>query len=83
MRSLTGEWQGYFQLRVGDYRVIFTIAKDEPTVVSVRGKFPEVGRAAMFYFSGAFSSGFVPMNSFLPSGNVRSRPFARLAPSLA
>ena len=36
VRTLTGEWQGHFRLRVCDYRVIFTIAKDEITVIRVR-----------------------------------------------
>jgi mRNA-degrading endonuclease RelE of RelBE toxin-antitoxin system len=36
VRTLTGEWEGYFRLRLGDYRVIFTIAKDEITVIRVR-----------------------------------------------
>ena len=36
VRTLTGEWQGHFRIRVGDYRVIFTISKDEITIVRVR-----------------------------------------------
>jgi mRNA-degrading endonuclease RelE of RelBE toxin-antitoxin system len=36
VRTLTGEWQGHFRLRVGDYRVIFSIMKDEITVMRVR-----------------------------------------------
>jgi len=36
VKMLTGQWQGYFRLRVGDYRVIFTITKDETTVIRVR-----------------------------------------------
>jgi mRNA interferase RelE/StbE len=36
VRTLTGEWQRHFRLRVGDYRVIFTILKDEITVMRVR-----------------------------------------------
>jgi mRNA interferase RelE/StbE len=36
VRMLTGEWQGHFRLRVGDYRVIFTISKDEITIIRVR-----------------------------------------------
>lgn len=36
VKMLTGHWQGHFRLRVGDYRVIFTIAKDEITVIRVR-----------------------------------------------
>jgi mRNA interferase RelE/StbE len=36
VRTLTGEWQRHFRLRVGDYRVISTILKDEITVMRVR-----------------------------------------------
>jgi mRNA interferase RelE/StbE len=36
VKMLTGQWQGYFRLRVGDYRVVFTIAKDQITVIRVR-----------------------------------------------
>jgi mRNA interferase RelE/StbE len=36
VRTLSGKWQGHFRLRVGDYRVIFTILKDEITVMRVR-----------------------------------------------
>jgi mRNA-degrading endonuclease RelE of RelBE toxin-antitoxin system len=36
VRMLSGQWQGYFRLRVGDYRVISTISKDEITVARVR-----------------------------------------------
>ena len=36
IRALTGQWQGYFRLRVGNYRVIFAIAPDEITVVRAR-----------------------------------------------
>ncbi len=36
VRALTGEWHGNFRLRVGDYRVIFTVAPDEITVIRVR-----------------------------------------------
>jgi mRNA-degrading endonuclease RelE of RelBE toxin-antitoxin system len=36
IKALAGEWQGHFRLRVGDYRVIFTIAPDEITIVRVR-----------------------------------------------
>jgi mRNA interferase RelE/StbE len=36
VRTLTGEWQGHFRPRVGDYRVIFTFLKDEIMVMRVR-----------------------------------------------
>jgi mRNA interferase RelE/StbE len=36
VRALAGHWQGHFRIRLGDYRVIFTIAPDEITVVRVR-----------------------------------------------
>lgn len=36
VKALIGEWQGHFRLRVGDYRVIFTIAPEEITIVRVR-----------------------------------------------
>jgi mRNA interferase RelE/StbE len=36
VKALTGEWQGYFRIRVGDYRVIFMVAPEEITIVRVR-----------------------------------------------
>jgi mRNA-degrading endonuclease RelE of RelBE toxin-antitoxin system len=36
IKALAGKWQGYFRLRVGDYRIIFTAAPDEITIVRVR-----------------------------------------------
>ena len=36
IKALTGKWQGHFRIRVGDYRVVFTIAPDEITVIRVR-----------------------------------------------
>ncbi len=36
IKMLTGKWQGYFRLRVGDYRVVFTISTDEITIIRVR-----------------------------------------------
>jgi mRNA interferase RelE/StbE len=36
VKVLSGQWQGHFRLRVGDYRVIFTITDDEITVIRVR-----------------------------------------------
>ncbi|MBL8231346.1 MAG: type II toxin-antitoxin system RelE/ParE family toxin [Bryobacterales bacterium] len=36
VKALAGEWQGHFRLRVGDYRVIFTISSEEITIIRVR-----------------------------------------------
>ncbi len=36
VKALTGDWQGYFRLRVADYRVIFTITPEEITIMRVR-----------------------------------------------
>jgi mRNA interferase RelE/StbE len=36
VKALGGQWRGYFRIRVGDYRVIFTIAPDEMTIVRAR-----------------------------------------------
>jgi mRNA-degrading endonuclease RelE of RelBE toxin-antitoxin system len=36
VRALTGQWQGYFRIRVGDYRVSFMVAPEEITIVRVR-----------------------------------------------
>ncbi len=36
IKALSGEWNGYFRLRVGDFRVIFQAAPDEITIVRVR-----------------------------------------------
>ena len=36
IRALVGEWQGYFRLRAGDYRVIFTLSPEEITIARVR-----------------------------------------------
>ena len=36
VKALTGEWQGYSRLRVGDYRVILSAGPDEITVIRVR-----------------------------------------------
>ncbi|MBZ5727499.1 MAG: type II toxin-antitoxin system RelE/ParE family toxin [Acidobacteriia bacterium] len=35
VKALAAEWQGHFRLRVGDYRIIFTILPDEITIVRV------------------------------------------------
>ena len=36
VKALSGQWQGYFRLRVGDYRVIFAISPAEITILRVR-----------------------------------------------
>ena len=36
IKALAGQWQGHFRLRVGDHRVIFSIAPDEITIIRVR-----------------------------------------------
>ena len=36
VRALTGQWQGYFRIRVGDYRVLFVVTSEEITIVRVR-----------------------------------------------
>jgi mRNA-degrading endonuclease RelE of RelBE toxin-antitoxin system len=36
VKSLAGQWQGYFRLRAGDYRVIFAISPEEITIARVR-----------------------------------------------
>lgn len=36
IKALSGEWNGYFRLRVGDFRVIFQATPDEITIVRVR-----------------------------------------------
>jgi mRNA interferase RelE/StbE len=36
VKALAGEWQGYSRLRVGDYRVIFSVGPDEITILRVR-----------------------------------------------
>jgi mRNA interferase RelE/StbE len=33
VRALAGAWQGYFRLRVGDYRVIFAIVPNKITII--------------------------------------------------
>ena len=35
-KGLGGEWQGYFRLRIGDYRIIMAIAPEEITLMRVR-----------------------------------------------
>lgn len=36
IKALSGEWDGYFRLRVGDFRVIFQMIPEEITVLRVR-----------------------------------------------
>jgi mRNA-degrading endonuclease RelE of RelBE toxin-antitoxin system len=36
IKALGGEWQGYFRLRIGDYRIIVAMTREEVTVVRVR-----------------------------------------------
>lgn len=36
LKALSGEWEGYCRLRVGDFRVIFRPAPEEIAIVRVR-----------------------------------------------
>jgi mRNA-degrading endonuclease RelE of RelBE toxin-antitoxin system len=36
IKALSGEWDGYFRLRVGDFRVIFQITPEAVAIVRVR-----------------------------------------------
>jgi mRNA-degrading endonuclease RelE of RelBE toxin-antitoxin system len=36
IKALSGEWDGYFRLRVGDFRVIFQITPKAITIAGVR-----------------------------------------------
>ena len=36
IRALSGEWDGYFRLRLGDFRVIFQIVPEAIVIVRVR-----------------------------------------------
>ena len=36
IKALSGEWDGYCRLRVGDYRVIFRIGPKEMVIVRIR-----------------------------------------------
>jgi mRNA interferase RelE/StbE len=36
IKALSGEWDGYFRLRVGDFRVIFHAAPEEMIIVRIR-----------------------------------------------
>ena len=35
-KPMPQEWQGYFRLRIGDYRIIMAIAPEEITLMRVR-----------------------------------------------
>jgi mRNA interferase RelE/StbE len=36
IKALAGEWLGYFRLRVGDYRAIFSVSPKEIVILRVR-----------------------------------------------
>ena len=36
IKALSGDWDGYFRLRVGDFRVIFQTSPEEIAIVRVR-----------------------------------------------
>jgi mRNA-degrading endonuclease RelE of RelBE toxin-antitoxin system len=36
IRALSGEWDGYWRLRVGDFRVTFRMAPEEMVIVRIR-----------------------------------------------
>jgi len=36
IKALSGEWDGTFRLRVGDFRVIFRLVPEEVTILRVR-----------------------------------------------
>jgi mRNA interferase RelE/StbE len=36
IKALSGEWDGHFRLRVGDFRVVFQIVPEEITILRVR-----------------------------------------------
>ncbi len=36
IKALSGDWDGYFRLRVGDFRVIFQITSEAIAIVRVR-----------------------------------------------
>jgi len=38
IKALSGEWDGYFRLRVGEFRVIFQAAPDEISIIRVRNR---------------------------------------------
>ncbi len=36
IKALSGDWDGYYRLRVGDFRVIFTIASEGIVIARIR-----------------------------------------------
>ena len=36
LKALAGQWQRYFRLRIGEYRIILAIAPEEITIMRVR-----------------------------------------------
>jgi mRNA interferase RelE/StbE len=36
IKALSGEWEGYYRLRIGDFRVIFRIVPEEMLIVRIR-----------------------------------------------
>ena len=36
IKARAGKWQGYFRLRIGEYRIVMAIAPDEITIMRVR-----------------------------------------------
>ncbi len=32
---LTSTWKGFYKLRVGDHRVVYTVDHDEPTIITI------------------------------------------------
>ena len=36
IKALSGDWDGYFRLRVGDFRVIFQLTPESIVIVRVR-----------------------------------------------
>jgi mRNA-degrading endonuclease RelE of RelBE toxin-antitoxin system len=38
IKALSGEWDEYFRLRVGEFRVIFQAAPDEISIIRVRNR---------------------------------------------
>lgn len=33
---LTATWKGFYKLRVGDYRVVYTVGESEPKTITIR-----------------------------------------------
>jgi mRNA-degrading endonuclease RelE of RelBE toxin-antitoxin system len=38
VKALTGEWQGYSRLRIGEYRVIFSATPEQIVIARVRSR---------------------------------------------